>query len=122
MQVLTDSVKDDPATTHIDEEALFRIMIVESAKAYFTKQVNPKDREALFVGYGALNKKIADIIRGYRPKYRYPKALVNTMVLVVQRQSFFAEHVPAVTELRVRSGNMREIAKYLEHLVFAVLD
>lgn len=121
LQVLADSVKYDPNFSHIDETALHRIVVVESNKAYFTKQVDGDNREGLFQGFKNLCERLVEIIHAVSPEYRFPHALATTLIESSHQQIFFAQNLPSLTELKVVDEDTTQIAKYLEDIAFRIL-
>ncbi len=123
IKVLTESSRNDPASLHINEETLHRIVIAESAKLYLTKQVDLDNKEGLFRAFKSLCHKIAKIVLEYNPDYKYPHALVSTLVETAHEQMFFSQHLPSLTEVRsYKQDDPSELVAYLEHLIFSMLN
>lgn len=122
LQVLTELAHDSSATPHVDRVALHRIIVEEASKAYVTSRFEADMEAGLFECYESFCKKGADIIKEYNPKYRYPMALMTTIIWTVQRQTFNITHFHAVTELKSKKGDNSEVKRFLEDLVFSVLD
>ena len=120
--VLADSIKYDPNFSHIDEVTLHRIVVEESSKAFLTKQVNKDRKDGLFSGYRSLCLKLASLLAEFNNNYPYPKALASTVVETSHQQIFFATHLPDLTDLKVQEEDTSQIARFLEDLVFRVLD
>ena len=99
LQIIAMKKERDPSFPDIDEEALYRIVIAESDKTYLTKQVDEDNKEGLFRGYKSLCKLIAGFVREINEDYRYPHALISTVLEAAHQQIFFAEHLPSLTEL-----------------------
>lgn len=119
---LTESTADDPASTHVDEEVLHRIVISESAKAYVAPDMkNPKSAE-LFKGYETLIDTITGVFKEIRPKYSNPRALASSLVVLAHRQTFYAKFIHAVTDLRVKKDDLNEVINFLQAMTFAALD
>ena len=68
--ILTRAHQDDPATTELDEAALYRIVVHEASKAYLTRDVDDDNREGLFREYKQLAACIAAVVQGIN--YAYP--------------------------------------------------
>ncbi len=108
---------------HIDETALYRIVISESSKAYLTKEVDEDNKGGFFREYKSLCNKIAGIVLEINPEYPYPHSLISTLFETAKKQVFFAQHLPSLTEAKVDGANFDQIADYLEHLAFScVMD
>ncbi len=98
----------DPYFPQINEEALHRIIIAESDKTYLTKQVDEDNKEGLFRGYKSLCKKIADMVKEINPTYKYPHALISTVLQASHQQIFFSQHLPSLTELDFSSHQLND--------------
>lgn len=110
------------AFTHIDEKALYRIVVAESSKAFLTKEVDTDNKEGYFREYKAVCKKMAAIIKQINPTYPYPNALVSTLLEVSKKQIFFAQHLSSLTEASIQGTDYSSIAAFLEHLVFSAIS
>lgn len=117
VKVLANASNYDPDFSHIDENALHRIVVSESSKAFLTKEVDGENEEGLFQGYKSLNAKLAKIIHEVNPAYRHPKALAATAIESSRKQIFFSLHLPSLTELEIKEDDTREIAAFLEQLI-----
>lgn len=118
IEVLLHMIEDDPATTHVDEGALSRIAVVESAKVYRVGSENRTEREAISEAYHDFCKRIAKVIRELSPRYKYPKSLVVAMITTIQRQSFYLEQLPLLTDIKTSKTSNKELARFVEQLVF----
>lgn len=105
--------------THIDEAALYRIVVAESSKVYLTKEVDADNKEGFFREYKSLCHKIAEVVTAISPEYPYPHALVSTLFEISKKQIFFAQHLPSLTEAKIQENDYSSIAAFLEHLAFS---
>ena len=119
--ILTRAHQDDPATTELDEAALYRIVVHEASKAYLTRDVDDDNREGLFREYKQLAASIAAVVQEINPAYAYPHALVSTLLESARKQLFFAQHLPSLTDAADRDAASNNIRAFLEQLVFATL-
>jgi AcrR family transcriptional regulator len=122
ISIVSESYKEDPNISHIDESLLHKIVVAESAKAYLTKQVDQENNEGFFINYKRLCKKIADVISEYNSEYPYPHSLASTLVETAHEQIFFAQHLPSLSDIRIKNKNFTGIADFLEHLVFSCIQ
>ena len=120
--IISRSGRRDNTFTHIDEAALFRILVAESSKAYLTKEVDTDNKEGLFREYKALCKKIGKVVSEINPDYPYPHALVSTLFETGKKQIFFAQHLPSLTEAQVDGENFSGIADFLTNLAFSSIN
>jgi AcrR family transcriptional regulator len=121
LRELTQPIVADDATPHIDEGALYRVVVAESSKAYLNRAVDEENREGLFRSYKRLCRTVADIIKEINPEYRYPAALVSTVMESSHMQKYFAEHLPALTDVSPhnRDGSTTD---FLTDLVFRAIQ
>lgn len=121
IKVLSESQVNDPETS-IDEGALHRIVVVESSKAYLTKEVDAANQEGLYREYKKLCKKIAEIILEINPTYKYSHTLVSTVIEASHDQIFFASHLPSLTDIKIQKNDYSQLEEYLEHLIFSAIQ
>jgi AcrR family transcriptional regulator len=122
IDVITSSGTDDPTTAHVNESALYRIVIAEASKVYLTKEVDHDNKDGYFLEYKRLCHHIAEMVLDINPDYPYPHALISTVMEAAHQQVFFAEHLPALTEIKGTNRCPVETATFLKHLVFAAVD
>jgi len=120
LRLLTSPLEQEPRLPHVDEAALYRIVIAESQKVYLTKQVDEENKEGMFLSYKRLCKKVAGIVREINPGYRYPTALISTVVESSYDQRYFAHHLPSLTEIPVDQAD--GITEYFMELVFKAIS
>lgn len=111
ISLLTSPATDDPATPHINEEVLHRIVIAESSKAFFNKEVDRVNNAGVFSGYKSLVKRVSDIILEINPVYPYPHMLVSTIIEGSHYQRFFAVHLPRLTDSAPHTDSISDFCK-----------
>jgi len=119
LRILTSPLEEDPLVPHVDEAALYRIVIAESQKVYLTKGVDAENKQGLFFSYKKLCKQAALLINEINPDYRYPTALISTVVESSYDQRYFAWHLPSLTEIPKNREN--GITEFLTDLVFKAI-
>ncbi|MEX2232015.1 MAG: TetR/AcrR family transcriptional regulator [Cyclobacteriaceae bacterium] len=117
--LLTSTLEQESRIPQVDEAALYRIVIAESQKVYLTKNVDEENKQGLFFSYKRLCKKAAGIVREINPEYRYPTALISTVVESSYDQRYFARHLPSLTEIPKERED--GITEYLTELVFKAI-
>lgn len=120
LQELTRPITPDDLVPHVDEAALYRVVVAESSKAYLHRDVTGENRDGLFLGYKRLCRVVADIIRVVSPTYPYPVALVSTVVESSHLQRYFAEHLPRLTDVDPTRTD-GSTAEFLTDLVFKTI-
>lgn len=120
LRELTQPILPDDATPYIDESALYRVVVAESAKSYLTREVDAENREGVYRSYKRLCRTVADMIREINPRYPYPVALVSTVVESSHMQKYFAEHLPSLTEVSHADVD-RSTTAFLTEMVFRAI-
>lgn len=118
---LTQPILTDAMTPHINEAALYRVVVAESAKAYLNRQVDDENRNGHFRIYKRLCKRVSDIISELNPQYAFPVALVSTVVESSHMQKYFAEHLPSLTEVSSANADA-STTTFLTEMVFRVIS
>lgn len=98
IKILTEQVREDAKFAHINEIKLYQIVISESLKLFFNKNVESDNVEGFFSPYKNILKRVNAIIMEINPNYTYPNMLVNTCIEGAKRQRFFANHLPSLTD------------------------
>ena len=99
IRLLTSQVVEDGDFEHINEIKLNRVVIADSFKSYFTKNVDEENKAGIFSGYKQLVGRVSDIILELNPAYKYPHMLVSTAIEGAHQQRFFVEHLPRLTDV-----------------------
>lgn len=121
LSVLVESSQTNPAIEYVDENLLHKIVVAESSKAYHTKKVDSENSKGFFENYQYLCECIAKIILEIRNDYYYPKALASTLIEMANNNIYFAEHMPELTDCKLKNGQLEDINALLEHFAFSVL-
>jgi AcrR family transcriptional regulator len=120
IRLLTRPIEKDPAFAHVDETALYRIVVAESSKSYLIKDVDEVNKEGFFLGYKRLCNRVASIVTEIKPDYRFPRALISTVIESSHDQRYFADHLPSLTDVSgTASGDTTE---FLTELVFRTIQ
>lgn len=123
LEVLTKAGQaDDPGVAHIDERILYRIVVAESSKVYYTKEVDAENREGYFLEFKRLCHHLAQMVLAISPAYPYPHALISTALEAAHQQMYFARHLPSLTEVKDTNHREEETAQFLKHLIFSATD
>lgn len=120
LRELTQPITADDATPHIDEGALYRVVVAESSKVYLNRTVDDENREGHFRIYKRLCKRVAGIISELSPTYAFPVALVSTVLESSHMHKYFAEHLPSLTEVSSEQLDVSTTA-FLTDMVFRVI-
>lgn len=118
VKLLSQPIEKDPNFEHVDETALYRIVVSESSKVYLIKEVDKVNKEGLFISYKRLCKRVSSIIMEINPQYRFPRALISTIVESSHDQKFFAEHLPSLTDI---NSSENDITDFLLEMIFRTI-
>jgi AcrR family transcriptional regulator len=121
--VLVESSKENPYIEHIDEQILHRIVVAEASKAYHTKGVDEENKEGFFLNYKVLVARIGAILQEINSNFLYPKALASNLIEMANHHIYFAEHLPALTDVTIKeSRDLSEIQDLLMFFAFKLID
>lgn len=122
IQTIVDSATRQEAIDFVDEDILHRIVVAESAKVYYTKQVDEENKQGFFLTYKSLSLKLAAIIREVNPDFAYPKALASTLLDMAKNHVYFAQHLPSLTDVKISDGAYAQVKMLLLEFAFKILD
>lgn len=119
IRLLSQPIEKDDNFAHIDEVALYGVVVAESSKVYLIKDVDKINSEGLFLSYKRLCHRAAEFISQINPDYKFPTALISTVVESSHDQKFFAEHVPALTE--ISQEKLNDTTEFLTEMIFKTI-
>lgn len=120
IDLLTNELPQSNNKLEYNKKYLSQIVICESSKAYFVKDIDKINKDELFKPYKDLCAHIASIITEYNSKYKYPKSLSSTIIEASHYQQFFSLHLPKLTDVQPKSKK-EYTNTYLNDLVFKIL-
>jgi len=109
-----DATKENPSVEFVNEQKLHRIIVYESSKAYHTKKVDEENKGGYFSSYKVLIGEVAEVILEIDPNFPYPHSFASSLFEMANDQIFFAEHLPRLTDIKVKSNNYDEVTKLLK--------
>ncbi len=121
IKTLVYASKDNPSIDYVNESVLHRLIISEGAKAYHTKAVDEENKDGFFINYKKLSEQIADAISALKPDFPYPHTLASTIFEMANNHIYFAQHLPRLTDVKVKDDNFDEVEQMLEYFVFTLL-
>lgn len=123
LKLLTEQKEVDEHTEALDPGALQRIVVSEFEKTYLTKQVDSDNKDGVFLPYKAVCKRIAGIVREVNPAFPYPNALVSTVILSMNHQLYYAEHLPSLTDIKYNpKEHYDKLFEFMKVLTFNTLN
>jgi AcrR family transcriptional regulator len=122
IMTIVDSAMRQEAIDFVDEDILHRIVVAESTKSYYTKQVDEENKQGFFLTYKALSLRIAEIIREVNPDFAYPKSLASTLLDMAKNHVHYAQHLPSLTDVRISGEDYGQVKNLLLEFAFKLLD
>lgn len=117
--VIAKDIYGKEANTNIDLEVLNRIVISESSKTIFIKDVDEANKIGFYSGYKRLMKRIAEIVLEINPDFNYAHTLISTIVEGIHHQKYFAEHLPSLTDIK---SDSKELALFYTEMALATIQ
>ena len=117
-----DATKENPSVDFVNEKILHRIIISESAKSYHTKSIDDENKQGFYNSYKSLIQKVADVILEIKPKFPYPHSFASTLFEMANNEIYFAEHLPRLTDIKVKNGDYDEVNELLKFYTCKVLS
>jgi AcrR family transcriptional regulator len=121
IETLVFASKDNPSIEYVNESILHRIIISEGTKAYHSKTVDKENTEGFFLNYKNLTKKVANAIIDLNPSFPYPRALASSLFEMANNHIYFAQHLPRLTDVKVKNENFEEVEEMIEYFAFSLL-
>ena len=118
IKILTQPVSIDQSISYIDEVALSKIISTESVKAYHTKDVDDENERGFFKTYKQVVERVSTLVLEVNKKFKFPHMLVSTVIEGAHQQKFFAEHLPALTDV---SQGKDAISEFYTKMVLEVI-
>jgi len=122
IQMITEASQLNTEIDFVNEQILHRIVVSEAIKAYHSKEVDAENREGLFANYKSLVRLISEIIREIEPQFPYPHTLAASVIEMANENIYYAEHLPSLTDLKIKEGSLHDIQKMLEFFAFKMLN
>lgn len=118
LKVLTHPVEMDTSFSHINEVLLNKIIVSESVKIFYTKNVDDNCKKGFFNVYEQIINRVSEMILAVNPTYKFPYMLVTSILRSVQNQRYFLDHLPQLTD---KSINSEDISTFYEDLLFKAI-
>lgn len=119
LHIMCDPIADDLHHQHLDLHLLHKIVIEESPKAFFTKEVEIDNQNGLFKGYKRVVSRLADAITATHENYPYSLSLATTAIETINQQQFLGEHFPRMSSL---GSSNEKLTKYIKGLVLRTIN
>ena len=99
-QVIITSSQNDLETEYIDEDILYRIVLLEAFNIAHTKTVDEENAKGFFLSYKEIVARIADNIKEINPTYPYPRNTANLLFNMALTAKHNAVHLPRLTDVK----------------------
>lgn len=113
IETLVDAASADNNVEYIDQEKLHKLIVEESTKVYHIKNVDEENKVGLFKNYKNLSNTLASYINEINPEFRYPHAFATSMLEMMINHTYYAEHLPSLTEIQDNQTNNDELKEML---------
>jgi len=108
INILTQPTNVDKSTSYINEVLLSKIIITESIKAYHTKDVDVENKKGYFKTYKKVVERVSNLVLEVNNSFDYPHMLISTVIEGAHQQKYFAEHLPALTDVKKGKDTISE--------------
>jgi hypothetical protein len=98
LDIITKPVTKDNSFFHINEVLLHQIIISESTKVIYTKEVDKENEKGFYKVYKQIVNRLSAIIIEVNPNYKYPHMLVSNTIDGALHQRYFAKHFPSLID------------------------
>lgn len=123
LRLIVGNMQTEPAVEFVNTEALHRIVVSESTKAYHIKEVDRENKFGFFLPFKALSRQMGEIIHEIRPDFPYSRALATNLLQMANHHLYFSEHLPSLTEVRAEGGKEREqLLEMLRFFAFGLIS
>ncbi len=118
IDLLTREVKEDNSISYINEVLLNKIIISESAKAYYTKDIDEENAKGFYKTYKRVVQRVSAIVLEVNPKFEFPNMLISTVIEGAHHQRYFSKHLPSLTNVEEGKNN---IVRFYNDLVLKAI-
>lgn len=115
------ATSDNASNPYINEALLHQLIINEGMKAYHTCMVDDENKLGLFFSYKDLVQTVSNLMISVNPRFKYPTSLASNIFEMANNQSFFALHMPRLTDLDEKKDNQGELIEMLNYFAFTLL-
>lgn len=115
LDIITKPVIEDNSFSHINEVVLHKIIVNESTKVIYTKEIDSENEKGFYTVYKQIVNRLSDIIIEINPNYEYPQMLVSSTIDGSLHQRYFLEHFPSLINNK-KSENC--ISLFYSQLIF----
>lgn len=118
IKIVTRTIVEDNAYSHINEVLLNKIVINESSKSFLTKEVDQENKDGYFVIYKRMVNRLEEMINAVNANYIYPSSLASSILEGSLHQHFLKDHFQTLTNCNEQNTP----SKFMLDVVFKTLD
>jgi len=119
IEVICDPLKNNITHEHINLKPLHEIIVEESPKAFFTKQVDTENQDGLFANYKRINDRLIANLKEINSEYKFANTLASIIIDSANQQRFLAIHFPKLTDID-KEGS--KLGAFLEEIVINTIQ
>lgn len=119
IDTICNPLKNDIDHEHINLKPLNEIVIEESPKAFFTKEVDSENKNGLFTNYIRINDRLIGIIKEINPSYKFAVTLSSIIIDSSNQQRFCSNHFPSLTDFY---KNQSSLGTFLTDMVLKTIN
>ena len=108
IDVICNPLKNNLFHESINLEPLHDIVVEESPKAFFTKQVDSENENGLFINYKRINDRLIGNIKEINHDYQHANTMASIIIDSSNQQRFLALHFPTITDVQKDGGTLSE--------------
>ena len=121
IKTFVQAAEEDPSNDYMNESVLHRLVIVEGVKSYHSKSIDDENKEGFFLNYKRMVEKVAGVITEINDEFPYPRALATNLFEMANNHRYFSEHLPRLTDIRLKKGELQPLVSMLETFAFGLL-
>ena len=114
LEIITKRVTEDNAVSFVNEVLLNKIIIVESSKAYHTKDIDAENKKGYYMSYKRVVQRVSDIVLEVNSEFKFPHMLISTVIEGAHHQRYFSKHLPSLTDV---TEGQNDVVNFYKHLV-----
>lgn len=113
IELLTEAVEQDNSFSFINEKKLYEIIVKESSKAYYTKDIDKENAKGYYKTYMRVVNLVSGFVLFIKPDFEFPQMLVSTIIEGAQHQRYFSKHLPSLTNFKEGGNNITRFYKQM---------
>lgn len=117
--ILTENIIEDSQVSFVNEVLLHEIIISESTKAYYTKDVDEENKKGFYRTYKRVVQRVSDMVLDNNSTFEFPHMLISTVIEGAHHQRYFSKHIPALTDVEAGKNN---VVRFYTQMVLKAIE